>query len=186
MITSALKLERWTLGSMVSCKPWWSTWRRLEVHKFLVSCTVMCARCSEGGKASRGRVVMLPPLERSKCATNAGRGEIVKLKRCCHCFLFKVCLYKVSTGINKLQATLVRNYHRLTDWLTGVKCRATSLAKKYSLPFRLHVLWCLWRILIKQQLQKEKWRTCEKCVQSLQSESWSWSRSPGSARLFIS
>ena len=30
----------------------------------------------------------------------------------------------------KLQATLVRNYHRLTHLLTGVKCRATSVAKK--------------------------------------------------------
>ena len=29
----------------------------------------------------------------------------------------------------KLQATLVRNYDRLTDSLTGVKCRATSVAK---------------------------------------------------------
>ena len=30
----------------------------------------------------------------------------------------------------KLQATLVRNYDLLTDLLTGVKCRATSVAKK--------------------------------------------------------
>ena len=32
----------------------------------------------------------------------------------------------------KLQATLVRvrNYHRPTDLLTGVKCRATSVAKE--------------------------------------------------------
>ena len=30
----------------------------------------------------------------------------------------------------KLQATLVQNYDRLTDSLTGVKCRATSVAKK--------------------------------------------------------
>ena len=30
----------------------------------------------------------------------------------------------------KLQATLVRNYDPLTDSLTGVKCRATSVAKK--------------------------------------------------------
>ena len=29
----------------------------------------------------------------------------------------------------KLQATLVRNYDRPTDSLTGVKCRATSVAK---------------------------------------------------------
>ena len=32
----------------------------------------------------------------------------------------------------KLQATLVRNYDRLTDSLTGVKCRATSVAKNQS------------------------------------------------------
>ena len=31
---------------------------------------------------------------------------------------------------NKLQATLVRNYDLPTDRLTGVKCRATSVAKK--------------------------------------------------------
>ena len=30
----------------------------------------------------------------------------------------------------KLQATLVRNYYRVTDWLTRVKCRSTSVAKK--------------------------------------------------------
>ena len=30
---------------------------------------------------------------------------------------------------NKLQATLVRNYDPLTDSLTGVKCRATIVAK---------------------------------------------------------
>ena len=29
-----------------------------------------------------------------------------------------------------LEATLVRNYDPLTDLLTGVKCRATSVAKK--------------------------------------------------------
>ena len=31
-----------------------------------------------------------------------------------------------------LQATLVRNYYRVTDLLTGVKCRATSVARKYD------------------------------------------------------
>ena len=35
----------------------------------------------------------------------------------------------------KLQATLVQNYHRLTDSLTGVKCRATSVAKKHQRDF---------------------------------------------------
>ena len=30
---------------------------------------------------------------------------------------------------NKLQTTLVRNYDRPTDLLTGVKCRVTSVAK---------------------------------------------------------
>ena len=30
----------------------------------------------------------------------------------------------------KLQATLVQNYEQPSDSLTGVKCRATSLAKK--------------------------------------------------------
>ena len=34
----------------------------------------------------------------------------------------------------KLQATLVRNYYRLTYSLTGVRCRATSVAKNIS-PF---------------------------------------------------
>ena len=38
--------------------------------------------------------------------------------------------YQVIQQARKLQATLVRNYRRLTDWLTGVKCRATSVAKK--------------------------------------------------------
>ena len=32
----------------------------------------------------------------------------------------------------KLRATLVRNYHSLTRSLTGVKCRATSVAKKLN------------------------------------------------------
>ena len=32
----------------------------------------------------------------------------------------------------KLQATLVRNYDPLTDSLTGVKCRATSVAKNLA------------------------------------------------------
>ena len=31
-----------------------------------------------------------------------------------------------------LEATLVRNYDRPTDLLTGVKCRATSVAKKHG------------------------------------------------------
>ena len=33
----------------------------------------------------------------------------------------------------KLQATLVRNYHSLARLLTGVKCRATSVAKKQEI-----------------------------------------------------
>ena len=37
-------------------------------------------------------------------------------------------LYKKQA--RKLQATLVRNYDPPTDLLTGVKCRATSVAKK--------------------------------------------------------
>ena len=32
-----------------------------------------------------------------------------------------------------LEATLVRNYDSLTDSLAGVKCRATSVAKKITL-----------------------------------------------------
>ena len=36
----------------------------------------------------------------------------------------------------KLQATLVRNYDLLARLLTGVKCRATSVAKKSSLILR--------------------------------------------------
>ena len=35
--------------------------------------------------------------------------------------------------INKLQATLVRNYHRPSHLLTGVKCSATNVAKKLRL-----------------------------------------------------
>ena len=41
--------------------------------------------------------------------------------------------HKIDTNkLAKLQATLVRNrnYDSLTDWLTGVKCRATNVAKK--------------------------------------------------------
>ena len=37
----------------------------------------------------------------------------------------------------KLQAMLVRNYYRLTHCLTGVKCRATSVAKKAKLFWML-------------------------------------------------
>ena len=37
----------------------------------------------------------------------------------------------------KLQAKLVRNYDLLTDRPTGVKCRATSVAKKYRLLIHL-------------------------------------------------
>ena len=36
----------------------------------------------------------------------------------------------VKKQARKLQATLVRNYDPLTDSLTGVKCRAASVAKK--------------------------------------------------------
>ena len=38
---------------------------------------------------------------------------------------------------NKLQATLVpvRNYHRPTDSLTGMRCRATSVAKELGAGF---------------------------------------------------
>ena len=36
----------------------------------------------------------------------------------------------------KLQATLVRNYDPATDSLTEVRCRATSVAKKFSPPSR--------------------------------------------------
>ena len=35
--------------------------------------------------------------------------------------------------LSKLQASLVWNYDWLTDSLTGVKCRATSVAKNYAL-----------------------------------------------------
>ena len=38
---------------------------------------------------------------------------------------------KAWANFNKLQATLVRNYDWLTQRLTGVKCRATSVAKKW-------------------------------------------------------
>ena len=39
----------------------------------------------------------------------------------------------------KLQATLVRNYQPPTDRLTGVKCRATSVAKNAC--FFRHAFW---------------------------------------------
>ena len=38
--------------------------------------------------------------------------------------------YKKKKQARKLQATLVRNYDRLTVSLTGVKCRATNVAEK--------------------------------------------------------
>ena len=38
-----------------------------------------------------------------------------------------------------LKATLVRNYDPLTDLLTGVKCRATSVAKKHPVCIPLMV-----------------------------------------------
>ena len=37
-----------------------------------------------------------------------------------------------NNKLASLEATLVRNYYRLTHWLTGVKCRATSVAKNQS------------------------------------------------------
>ena len=41
---------------------------------------------------------------------------------------------------NKLQATLVWNYDPATDWLTGVKCRATSVAKNWKIfQWKAHV-----------------------------------------------
>ena len=46
--------------------------------------------------------------------------------------LEKKCTAMKLPGIEqarKLQATLVRNYDRVTYSLTGVKCRATSVAK---------------------------------------------------------
>ena len=54
------------------------------------------------------------------------------MKRWCicdrvYCFTIDQCTHKQAC---KLLATLVRNYHRLTHLLTGVKCRATSVAKK--------------------------------------------------------
>ena len=40
--------------------------------------------------------------------------------------------HSVKKQARKLQATLVRNYDPLTDSLTGVKCRATSVAKNLA------------------------------------------------------
>ena len=37
---------------------------------------------------------------------------------------------ELANKLASLEATLVRNYDPLTDRLTGVKCRATSVAKK--------------------------------------------------------
>ena len=42
----------------------------------------------------------------------------------------------VAKQARKLQATLVRNYDLLTGLLTGVRCRATSVAKKH--PHQFH------------------------------------------------
>ena len=39
---------------------------------------------------------------------------------------------EAKNKLAKLQATLVRNYDSPTDSLTGVKCRATSVAKKFD------------------------------------------------------
>ena len=46
---------------------------------------------------------------------------------CCGCFFANSFWGQQA---RKLQATLVRNYHRLTNSLTGVKCGATSVAKE--------------------------------------------------------
>ena len=43
----------------------------------------------------------------------------------------------------KLQATLVQNYHRPSHLLTGVKCRATSVAKNYRVEKQVLVDFCL-------------------------------------------
>ena len=48
----------------------------------------------------------------------------------------KILLQGVSKQARKLQATLVRNYDRVTYSLTGVKFRATSVAKKNSTKFK--------------------------------------------------
>ena len=44
-------------------------------------------------------------------------------------FISLFCTFPLSNKLASLEATLARNYDRPTNWLTGVKCRATSVAK---------------------------------------------------------
>ena len=53
-----------------------------------------------------------------------------------------------NNKLASLEATLVRNYYRLTHWLTGVKWRATSVAKKYC--------WQFWNMISFSLIYEEK------------------------------
>ena len=60
--------------------------------------------------------------------------KIVQGAKFCHISI-KPIFCKGSPNENKLaslEATLVRNYDRVTDLLPGVKCRATSVAKNLN------------------------------------------------------
>ena len=50
------------------------------------------------------------------------------------CYTFFITCRAKFKQARKLQATLVRNYDRVTYSLTGVKCRATSVAKNMFDP----------------------------------------------------
>ena len=53
-----------------------------------------------------------------------------------HCLIFLIShIFVVWKQARKLQATLVWNYDPATDLLTGVKCRATSVAKNHIIVF---------------------------------------------------
>ena len=54
----------------------------------------------------------------------------IKIKRQDSADFSQILVNSVRDQARKLQATLVRNYHRLTDLLTGVKCRPTSVGKE--------------------------------------------------------
>ena len=56
----------------------------------------------------------------------------LKINSVCSAFFPQYILHYIFVDdkqARKLQATLVRNYHRVTHSLTGVECRATSVAK---------------------------------------------------------
>ena len=87
-------------------------------------------------------------------------------------------LWKVrEKQARKLQATLVQNYHRLADSLTGVKCRAISVAKNQEID----------RYKSMKVLEQWKYGSVISGGCALQAElSWAWSWWAGSQMIYLS